>query len=155
MKKRNDKASAVNQRKKFITAVLVIAIAIASIPLVYGFVYRSFIIYDVSTTKITLKVENTNMIGVNKDTDHLKFGGIPRGAMGERRINVTNNDEKPHKINIKVRGNLSSWISSSDNDFVLQPHSVKEVKIYADIPLDAELGKYEGELDVIFENILW
>ena len=102
-----------------------------------------------------VKVIEGQIIGVNVDTDGVHFGKVPRGGEGLRYITLTNNDSKPHFINIKSFGNISRFVYVSKNNFIMMPKTQENITVMAKIPPEAETGFYSGVLKVTFQNIIF
>jgi hypothetical protein len=92
-------------------------------------------------------VRSDSVLGFNADADALHFGSIPRGADGERRIILTNNDSFPKIVKLKARGEVGDWIYFPVNGFVLESGGVLEqVPVRMHIPGDARPGKYAAQV---------
>ncbi len=140
-----------HKMKKYIPAFILVVIVTSLMTFI---VYDATVVYERYQIPMKIRVRPAHIPGINTDTDSINFGGVPVGAIGERIINITNGDDNPHLIRIRSRGYISDWIKVTDNGFVLNPHTVKEVRVRAHVPSDALLGNYTGTLEVVFENIV-
>ena len=140
-----------NKMKKYIPAFILVIVATVMMTFI---IYDTTVVYQRFEIPMKIRVRADGYVGINTDTDSINFGSVPRGGTGEKVINVTNGDDKPHLIRIKSRGDISEWISVSDNNFIMQPGTVNEIKIKARTPMDINPGNYTGTLEVIFENVL-
>ena len=137
--------------EKYIPAfILVIAVTV----LMAFVIYDTTIVFERFEIEMKIKVRTDGYTGINIDTDCINFGGVPRGAVGERIINVTNNDENAHLVRIRARGYIEDWVTVSENNFILESHSSKEIRVKAKTPPDIPAGNYTGTLEVVFENIV-
>ncbi len=108
---------------------------------------------DIISVPITINVEDeSNIIGFASDKDIINFGTAPRGSGSLKRINLTNEKDFPLFFSIKTEGNFSTWISIENNNFVLYPGEIKEVKLTASVPGNALAGKYMGNLYIIIKR---
>ncbi len=142
------------KRRRWVHYLPVLFFVIIITSLMMLLIYENTVIYEHFEIEMKIKVRPDRFVGINTDTDCINFGGVPGGAIGERIINVTNGDEHPHLIRIKAKGYIGEWVTVSDNNFILDPHSVKEVRIKAHVPLKTQTGNYTGILEVVFENIV-
>lgn len=93
----------------------------------------------------TLKVKiipERNMLGLNADTDALKFGVISPGIAAMRKINVQHS--KAVLVQVRMDGELGLWTSISPAEFNLSAGETKEVALEVNVPLYALQGNYTG-----------
>ena len=153
---RNPIIAALYSKKEFryvdyiIIVILTVIISIA----MTGVIYNSVIINSSYTLDMKVDVKNRLNVRINTDTKMINFGGVPKGAVGERVINITNEEESPLVVKLRTTGCMQKWVAVSDNNFVLGSNQMKQVRIRARIPEDAPLGICTGKLQVVFENIL-
>jgi hypothetical protein len=86
----------------------------------------------------------------------LYFGyGYP-GSAGDRTMDVymTNNFNHPVEVSVKITGNISDYVSVSDNGFILLPGEKKMLSYKANIPSSIKKGTYTGETRVVFTRSL-
>ncbi len=91
-----------------------------------------------------------NYTGFDVTTNALIFGTVMPSSYAKRKINITNINERIHKIYIKPTGELAKWTTLSENKFVLKEGQSKEIAIKIDVPHDAEYREYTGSLKIIF-----
>jgi hypothetical protein len=118
-----------------------------------NFLIQEILVFDMYEVKMDIKVIEENIVGLNVDTDAIHFGKMQRGSEGIRNITLANNDANPHLIKIKAFGNISNFISVSENNFIINPNTSKNLSVIAKPPLDSLAGYYEGTLQVLFLNI--
>jgi len=127
--------------------VLLISVVILTIA-------ATFIYYSYSLEKTIVKTEIASYsfrvqkhVGLVGDRDAIKFGGILPGGTGSRYISFRNDFEFPVNIKITVKGEKNEWITTKENNFILEPNTTKEVKITVIVPEYAEsnpLHNYTG-----------
>lgn len=100
--------------------------------------YTSFVIAD--------------KIGFDLNKTALTFGQINKGGGANRGINISNDNPYDVKVIIKVEGEISEYISVSDNEFYLEPGEIKKLDFYVSVPEEIEKGKYDGSINIIFKR---
>jgi hypothetical protein len=75
------------------------------------------------------------------------FPEIPQGMVVSRAINISNNSGYSKKIKLKIEG--VSFVSLSDNNFIIKSGENKEIKVL--INSSYEVGVYEGKL-LVYSN---
>lgn len=129
--------------------------------LVFGVVLGSLIAYIVYSSYIVVSVKeiDTDIVvmdhfGLDAGTDALHFGGVPPGmGAGLRGFEIYNNNDFPVKATAYLSGDFVSWITIKRNDIILGPNEYAKLSFTAKPPLDAELGKYNGTITVVFKRI--
>lgn len=91
-----------------------------------------------------------NYIGLNTDIDAIHFGTTLPGTSANREIVL--NTDKERIVNLKLSGNISSFIKIPENNFILNKDIQKSIKFRAIIPLNATKGVYTGILKITFIN---
>jgi len=132
--------------KRAILTLLLIA-AISSISTYFIYTYLES--YEIKTIDMHLTVGNYT--GFDVTTNALVFGTVMPSSYAKRKINITNINERIHKIYIKPTGELAEWITLSENKFVLKEDQSKEIAIRIDVPYDAKYGEHTGSLKIIFK----
>jgi len=79
--------------------------------------------------------------GMNIDTDAIHFGKVPPGATSGRRMLVSGGDQRT-QVTFETSGQLSGWVSVSENNFILEPHQNKSVDINLAVPATAHAPDY-------------
>jgi len=87
-------------------------------------------------------------IGMNGDTDSLKFGKISLGGGGERGLNI--NSTKKALVKVTISGDMAQFMSVDKNDFIIEPNTADKITFHIDIPENAETGNYTGLIQVLF-----
>lgn len=127
--------------------ILLLITAILSITLTYFF-YQSAKIYSIKELKMDIIIGS--YIGLNTDTDAIYFGTTLPGTSVNREIVL--NTDKDIKVNLKLSGNISSFVQIPENNFRLNKDMQKSIKLRAIIPLNAAKGLYAGILKITFIN---
>lgn len=125
--------------------MLLLITAILSIILTYFF-YQSAKIYSIKELKMDIIIGN--YIGLNTDTDSIHFGTTLPGTSANREIVL--NADKEMLVNLKLSGNISSFIKIPENNFILSKNMQKSIKLTSVIPLNATKGVYTGILKITF-----
>jgi len=115
-----------------------------------GIFYSLYMIKEVKEVDMLLKV--SDVVGLNTDSDAIKFGIVPPAGIGTRTFILKNDYEIPLKTYIEISGDIKPFIRLEDNYFWLNPGEQKEIKIYADVPKDAEFGEYKGKMRVLLKR---
>ncbi len=132
------------EKEKAIVLLLLI-IAVSSV--ITYFAYNKFVPAEIRTIEMHLTVGNYTGFDVN--TSALIFGTVIPTSSVKRTFNVTNTDDKAHKVFVKVKGSLADWTSFSENRFILAGRESKDIDVIIDVPSDAEYGKYEGMIEIL------
>ena len=101
---------------------------------------------SVQTIDASIKVKiipGRGMLGLNADTDSLKFGVVSPGMIATRKVTV----QHPRKAmaSIAMKGQLSSWTAVSPSVVELEAGETKEVLFEVAVPAEALVGNYTGE----------
>jgi hypothetical protein len=129
--------------------IMLLALVIVSCIATYLW-YSYYQIHETVELGMDVEVVKGNMLGFNVANDSIHFGDVPPDGSGKRTVLVNNDGNEPFTINIKSYGNISEWITVSDNDFVLGPMETKEIEVNCFVPMDAETGYYTGKLKIIY-----
>ncbi|MBW2984584.1 hypothetical protein KY361_05685 [Candidatus Woesearchaeota archaeon] len=76
-------------------------------------------------------------IGMTVDADALHFGIVMVTGCSTRSIIITHKYDYPIKAIIGIVGELESWTSIKENDFILNKNEEKEVEFKVCAPKDA------------------
>lgn len=130
--------------------IMIIAIILMLLSL--GLMGYNLYVVDVKVLDISFKVDD--VIGINVSNKSLNFGRSPPETAMKRYINLSNNYNFPIEINIKMSGEISEYVSVSDNNFEIIPGDKKEVTFLLRIPKDIEYRYFTGKSRVIFKRKL-
>jgi hypothetical protein len=109
---------------------------------------------SVEIIDLDLKKENVTL-GFVTDSWNINFGVIPgNGTYVRRNIELTNRKDSPSKIELRAYGNISTHVSFSQNDFILNPGDKASIDIYL-FSNSTNSGNYTGEIDVIAKKAIY
>lgn len=130
-----------NKKKILIISGLIVAIVIL---LNLFFLSRSSCttVEKIEATLTVKIIPERNMLGLNADTDTLKFGVISPGIAAMRKLNVQHSQAAA--VQVMMDGELGPWTSISPADFNLSAGETKEVALEVSVPLYALQGNYTG-----------
>ena len=135
-----------NKKNFLVILVIVILLSIGITSITYSF----YIIKETKELDVILKVDDK--VGLNVDSDAVKFGKVPPGGSGQRTISLKNNHNTPLKVDIRFSGEVRYFVHVSDNYFWLEPQETKEITAVAHVPKDTEFGIYTGKMRVLFKT---
>lgn len=96
-----------------------------------------------------------DVAGFDTNTSVISFGIIPKGGgSGQRPVILRNIGGKPLKVYIKNIGEMSEWVSVSEDNFILEATEEKELIFTAMPSTDAEKGAYNGKVYFIFVRLI-
>ena len=101
---------------------------------------------------VSVNVVEKNVVGVNIDTDSLKFGSLSRGNSAIRDITIINPFKKQVNVLISFEGGIADWISIPQNSFVLNAGERNKFPVTVAVPEDAEPGNYTSILKVVMKK---
>jgi len=103
--------------------------------------------------EIYTEVEIGDKVGVAINGSALIFGRIKPNGISTKEINLVNNYDNDVLVEIVKEGNISDFISVSENNFVLKKMESKNVSFIAISDKDPEYGKYSGYVYVIIRRL--
>jgi hypothetical protein len=124
--------------------ILILLVSVLVFTGATAFVYYNLHKPEIIKINMDLTAEDSNIIGINSDTDALHFGTVPRKGNSIKKIDIINNKNYPLFVNIIVEGNFRDWINISKNNFILEPKQSERIDFTAKIPEDAAYGTYNG-----------
>ncbi|MBC8500802.1 MAG: hypothetical protein ISS25_01985 [Nanoarchaeota archaeon] len=130
----------------------IIILLVSLLLLTYGLsflYYTYFKVVDVKSLPYYFSVQHH--IGLVGDRDAVKFGGVMPGETGKRWLHLMNNLDFPVKVNIKIKGEKSDWITIEENNFILEPNTYNNVSIIVQVPEYAEQHtNYTGKVTAYY-----
>lgn len=118
----------------------------------------ALIIYNLyfssNTFSLMMYYETSEKMGVNTDTGALYFGKSSPGSLVTREVNLTNSNTYPVYVTIKLLGNISGFVSVSDNNFILLPDEKKHITYYLQAPEGTPFANFTGETRIFTRRIL-
>lgn len=114
-----------------------------------------FILIPYSSPVLETKIINIDLIvgsnvGFNMAKDALHLGKTSPGGSASRVANITHSYPSEVQVTLQVEGNLSQWVSFSENDIALAPAQIRPIRIQANVPLTAPYGNYSGMVTITF-----
>lgn len=100
--------------------------------------------FNMSAQAILVTSADTK-IGVAAQTDELNFGRIPLGGKSTKLIDISNGFKSRAKIKMKMSGNISEYIELSENETLLGPEEIKQIRIMFN---SKDAGNYTGKLEI-------
>lgn len=135
---------------KFLLLILLTIVISFSLTL---FLYTYYIIEDIQ--QLDMKMKIGDVAGFDTNTSVISFGIIPKGGgSGQRPVILRNIGGKPLKVYIKNIGEMSEWVSVSEDNFILEATEEKELIFTAMPSTDAEKGAYKGKVYFIFVRLI-
>ena len=137
-------------RKKnlFIIFVLIVIIVGA-----YGLFPISKIFCDevrLVDMSIVIETKALSSIGVNTETDSLKFGKVSPLALVQRSLIV--NDTRDAEVRVYLQGNLSKWTVVEPAEFTFKANEGRQVEFTVDVPESTLAGNYSGKALFCFKR---
>ncbi|MEM4638135.1 MAG: hypothetical protein QXK76_03895 [Candidatus Woesearchaeota archaeon] len=140
---KNNKPVCKPYRKVFILLLIVFILGI----LLTIIVYNKYKLLDYKEIPMTVTVLE-GASSFNTSTESLNFAKIYPGGSVIKRINIYVNATTI--VSIKSTGNISNFISLSDNNFLMRQGDMTQLEVYLDVPKDAPEGRYDGLLKIYF-----
>lgn len=110
---------------------------------------------DFVNMSLGVKSGSGSYIGLNGDTDSLKFGKVSPGSEARKFIKVKYAQDADVEIAAESNAegsNFASWVTITPNLFELKAGEEKEVTFQASVPEDALDGNYEGEVVLCYKE---
>ncbi len=128
------------EKNKILISIIVIILSITLIVIFLAPLHKEII--------PTRFVAGENM-GFDLGPGNINFGKIIPGKGTTRKMNITNNYNKPTITKIKSSGEISKYMIASDNNFILQPNKSKEIIFSVQLPKGLEYGEYPGKIIIV------
>ena len=93
------------------------------------------------------RIEVDNVLGIDVNSTAFTFGALKPGTSGIRSLEIMNSYPFPTQIEILPQGDIAQFVTPQT--ITLNPGEMKKIKIYANIPKNASLGKFQGNINVI------
>lgn len=138
-----------SKSKKLIVIVLILIIIIMATVTFINWSRCSLI--ETIDASITVKdIGGRKLLGMNTDTDSLKFGAVSPGIEVKRIVKTQHS--KDSSVTIISNGELSNWLKIEPEKFFLQSKETKEIQFILSVPLDATDGNYTGKVSFCFSE---
>lgn len=127
-----------------------LAFTAALLIVITAFIYQSYNVKYVLEQEIIMEVGIPSAFNV--ETDRINFGRVKPDSFATRFLNISHHDAYPLEVVVIAKGDISPYLSVSENFFILEPGQFKELKIRAMPKNDTVFGVYTGTLQVIFRK---
>ncbi len=104
---------------------------------------------DLINTSIQIDVRERRVIGLNADTDSLKFGIVSPGAIAKRTMKVGYDQEA--EVKVAPEGDFVSWFQITPSEFLIN-NETKEVIFEVLVPENTAIGNYTGKIKFCFKE---
>jgi len=126
--------------------LLLILVAIVCVGLTSIVLGSSIVKYEEIYTDLLITSGGHAAFAIDKD--NIRFGKMSPGDIAERKF-VVQTDERV-LVNVKIKGNVSDFVSVSENNFLLYPEEVKTIRLKGSAPLGTPQGNYSGYIQIYF-----
>ena len=107
-------------------------------------IMQSLISYTAFNTSVEI---TSHTVGLNADTDGLKYGKNTPGGGGTRFLDI--NTSQDALVEVYLSGEMSKFLSIEDNQFYMHAGEFRRVPVNLDIPNETAYGKYNGRIYVL------
>lgn len=116
-----------------------------------AFVYTTYKLEQVIPYNAKFSVSEKE-VGLSTVSNELDFGMAPKGGTAKRYVYVENTQDSPREYSFLIEGEISSFVRTDPQTFILAPGETKQVEIIAAAPADAALGEYGGTISLLIEK---
>ena len=140
------------KHKNKIVIVAVIIIIVMSIVAIYNWVDQCDSVYTIPAELTIKNIAGVKLLGLNTDTDALKFGTVSSGIWPKRKINFQH--AKKAEVEVRMNGDLAPWTEIEPLNFTIIPNVTQEVSFTVGVPAIAKDGNYTGQAVFCIKNSL-
>ena len=137
------------KRKHRILIFILLSIILVGIYIPLSHEFEEWYVVDKTHFDIAFTVQE-GITGFNLNPGIMHFGTLPPGSAGIRDAYLTNEEEFPIKVDIRADGTATQFIQVSDNNFIIQPHELKNLTFTVPIPIGVEQKYYYANITVIY-----
>ena len=105
---------------------------------------------DSVNASITIKKSIQPIVGLNTDTDSLKFGTVSPKAVVERTMTVQYSNQA--EALVMMEGDFAAWTEIDPSQFSLQPAEKKKVLFKVSVPEEVMEGNFTGKAVFCFRE---
>lgn len=109
-------------------------------------------IIHIQEVPVLFEVTDRKVIGINLDTDALKFGAIMRGNSADRKFTVVNPFKVPVEVELNFSEDIADLVRVEQDNFVLGVNDSLESGIYVETNENTSIGEYEGVMEVVMRR---
>lgn len=106
---------------------------------------------DTVNASISVQTGSLLYVGLNADTDSLKFGKVSPGSMARRSIRAQYTQDA--LVKVLVDGNFASWFGITPVEFYLPATQRKEITFDVNVPENAVAGNYTATVYFCFRDV--
>jgi hypothetical protein len=136
---------------RILNVILLIGLASLVSVFISFFIITSYRTVDIYRIPMDLLIEEK--VGINLNNDSIHFGSVYKGGTSEREIGIINRYSIPLKATILLYGNISSYVTVTDNNMVIPSGSVKQVQFKASMPSNCSFGNYTGIAEIVLKKV--
>lgn len=100
-------------------------------------------------TSISVREGERRIIGLNADTDSLKFGTVSPQTVARRSVYITN--DRDATVTVFMEGDFALWVNITPQEFTLKSGQNQEVQFAVRVPDYPENGDYTGQVIFCFK----
>src|SRR3989338_3882151 len=134
--------------KRLALFFLVVGASLLSSLVTFSLVSSSVIIAAVSYP-VSFEATDEKVMGFNVNPDGLHFSRVPRGALAERWISVSS--EEDAIATVMLSGDAASYIRHESN-VRIKANETRKISFIASPPTDAQIRVYNGTATVILRK---
>ena len=142
-----------SDRKLVIRLAVAFAVVSAALSAAFYWLVNVNSVYLVQEFRADTYVDN--IVGLNADNDAIHFGVVAPGGEGQRKLIVYTQEHRT-LISVESSGPIADWISVSENNFIMEPHSSKTIWVIENVPPDTPVPNFRnGTVRVTFRRLLF
>ncbi|MDP3733809.1 MAG: hypothetical protein Q8R37_01140 [Nanoarchaeota archaeon] len=100
-------------------------------------------------SSISVREGERRIIGLNADTDSLKFGTVSPQTVARRSVYITN--DRDASVTVFMEGDFAPWVNITPQEFRLKSGQNQEVQFAVRVPDYPENGDYTGNVIFCFK----
>ena len=133
------------------TFIILILLGLLSILVSFSLIYflSSGEVVHVQDIPVSAEVVETYILGMNTDTDALKFGSVGKLNKVTRSFNVVNSFDFKINVGINLFGDIKDFMSISEDNLGLSTNETRKISVIANPLEDSEFGNYTGIVRIV------
>lgn len=129
----------------FILTILIILLVLV---IIFFSVFIFSKLNFVEKNSIFVSANLTDKVGFDVNSTALTFGNVVVETYASRKITLDNNLDSDVLVTINSRGDISEYLSASENELVLISGEEKMIEFYVYFPEGSKYGNYEGVIEI-------
>ena len=142
-----------NKNKMYYLAIIVFIVSLIIFILVILLVKNSVIEKRIIKTAVEVKEKNRIGIGFFGNSSFLDFGIVSEGSGTSKNMIIKNEYDTNIIIKVKIIGEIRKFVSYKSN-LRIEKNKTGNLGFAVYIPPNTEMGKYDGEIELIFKKII-